>query len=138
MQPKLIKAGHHQDKRCEIHYNNEFNASDIKRIYSIENVDISFVRAWQGHSIERRWFTVTQGAFQIKLIQIDNWDKPDTASKPFTFELNNGSLDVLCVPPGFVSSIQALEKDSKLLAMSDYLLEEINDEHRFDKNYFTS
>ncbi|MFD0931596.1 sugar epimerase [Psychroflexus salinarum] len=138
MQPKLIKGGHHGDKRGEIHYNNEFDASDIKRIYTIENVDTSLIRAWQGHSIEKRWFTATQGAFQIKLIQIDNWEKPDPASKPLLFELNNGSLDVLSVPPGFVSSIQALEKDSKLLVMSDYLLGKISDEHRFDKNYFTS
>lgn len=109
MQPQLIKGGHHRDKRGEINYNNEFDTLAIKRIYTIKNVDTSLIRAWQGHSIERRWFTATQGTFKIKLIQIDNWEKPDPASKPLLFELNDNSLDVLCVPPGFVSSIQALE-----------------------------
>ncbi|WP_213522279.1 WxcM-like domain-containing protein [Nonlabens sp.] len=137
MQPKLIKGGHHQDKRGQIHYNNEFDASAIKRIYTIENIDTSLIRAWQGHSIERRWFSAIQGAFQIKLIKIDDWEKPNPKHKSSIFELNEG-LDILCVPPGFVSSIQALKKDSKLLAMSDYLLGEVSDEYRFDKNYFTT
>jgi len=45
-------------------------------------------------------------------------------------------MDVLHVPPGYVSSIQSQEKSSKLLVMSDYLLGEIQDEYRYDITYF--
>jgi hypothetical protein len=45
-------------------------------------------------------------------------------------------MDILHVPQGYVSSIQALEESSKLLLMSDYLLGEISDEYRYDITYF--
>jgi hypothetical protein len=45
-------------------------------------------------------------------------------------------LDVLHIPQGYISSIQALEPEAKLLVMADYLLGEINDEYRFDADYF--
>ena len=45
-------------------------------------------------------------------------------------------MDVLYVPPGFVSSIRSKEPDSKLLVMSNYAIEEINDEYRFENDYF--
>ena len=138
MKPKLIKGGKHKDERGEIQFNNEFDVTEVKRIYTIENVDVSFVRAWQGHTIESRWFSALQGRFQIKLIQIDNWEHPNPNSKVLTFELHDEGLNILYVPPGYISSIQALVKESKLLAMSDYQLGEVNDEYRFDKHYFTS
>ena len=50
--------------------------------------------------------------------------------------LESKKLDVLLVPKGYVSSIQALEKGAKLLVMSDYLFGAIQDEYRFDIDYF--
>ncbi|WP_150452016.1 cupin domain-containing protein [Arenibacter lacus] len=138
MKPKLINGGSHSDTRGSIQFNNDFNAIEIKRIYTIENKNTEFIRAWQGHSIERRWFSAIQGCFEIKLIQIDHKDNPNRHTKVYTFILKNENLDVLCVPSGYVSSIQALEENSKLLAMSDYLLGEVKDELRFEPNYFTT
>ncbi|PJX28507.1 sugar epimerase [Psychroflexus sp. S27] len=138
MEPKVIKGGEHIDERGRIVYNNDFNAADVKRFYTIENVDTSFVRAWQGHSIEKRWFSVLEGKFLIKLIKINNWEEPDPKSKIQTFEISDDGLHVLYVPAAYVTSIQALTKKAKLLAMSDYMLGEVKDEYRFDKNYFTS
>tara|TARA_R110002049_G_scaffold125367_1_gene280969 strand:- start:8818 stop:9234 length:417 start_codon:yes stop_codon:yes gene_type:complete len=137
MEPKLIRGGSHSDNRGNIVYNNDFDLSGIKRIYTIQNKNTNFIRAWQGHAIERRWFSVVRGSFEIKLIQIVNWVNPDKESKVFSKVLNDKSFDILCVPKGYVNSIQALEEDSKLLAMSDYLLGEIEDEYRFNPNYFT-
>ena len=137
MKPKLIKGGSHSDNRGSIIFNNDFDVSEIKRIYTIQNKNTNFVRAWQGHAIERRWFSVVKGSFEIKLIQIDNWETPTKNLDIFSSILNDQNLDVLCVPAGYVNSIQALEENSKLIAMSDYLLEEVKDEYRFDSNYFT-
>ncbi|OAZ03087.1 WxcM-like domain-containing protein [Flavobacterium succinicans] len=134
--PILIKGNVHSDQRGQLFYNNDFNALGIKRIYYIQNTDTEFVRGWQGHKIEQRWFSVVQGAFKIVLVAIDNWDTPSTNLKQFEFYLDGQKMDVLHVPPGYVSSIQSQEKSSKLLVMSDYLLGEIQDEYRFELEYF--
>lgn len=57
METKLIRESNHSDNRGNLVYNNDFDGSEIKRIYTIKNKKTSFVRAWQGHAIERRWFT---------------------------------------------------------------------------------
>jgi hypothetical protein len=38
-------------------YNNDFDFSEIKKMYTIENSSIEFIRVWQGHRIEQRWFS---------------------------------------------------------------------------------
>ena len=45
-------------------------------------------------------------------------------------------MNVLLVPPGFISSIRSKESASKLLAMSNYGIEEIKDEYRYENEYF--
>jgi len=137
MKPTVIKGGSHSDNRGNLTYNNDFDMSSIKRMYFIQNSSTSFVRAWQGHVIERRWFSVVKGSFEIKLIKIDNWENPTKNLDIFSSILNDQNLDVLFVPAGYVNSIQALEENSKLLLMSDYRLGDIQDEYRFDSNYFT-
>ncbi|WP_395046126.1 WxcM-like domain-containing protein [Flavobacterium sp.] len=138
MIPKIIKGNSHTDQRGNLFYNNNFDLSAIRRIYIIENKSVDFIRAWQGHKIEQRWFTATNGAFKIKLIKIDNWESVSTHLEVIEFNLNAEKLDVLHVPSGYVSSIQSLEKDATLLVMSDYLLGEVSDEYRFDADYFKS
>ncbi|UUC47024.1 WxcM-like domain-containing protein [Flavobacterium cerinum] len=136
MKPQLFKGDLFSDTRGKLSFNNGFDASVIKRIYCIENTDTEFIRAWTGHRIEQRWFAATSGKFEIKLIEIDNWDNPGKNLTPFCFELSEGALDIVHVPAGYVSSIQAIEEGSKLLVMADYLWGEVKDEYRFDKDYF--
>ncbi|MNQ47698.1 hypothetical protein D3C85_615520 [compost metagenome] len=136
MIPEIITGNIHSDQRGTLSYNNDFNASVIKRVYIIENINTDFIRAWQGHKIEQRWFSAINGSFKIQLIKIDDWEKPSRDIKPFTFILSSGKLDVLHIPEGYVSSIQSLEPDSKLLVMANYLLGETKDEFRYDADYF--
>ena len=136
MIPKIIRGGSNTDSRGTLLYNNNFDASGIKRIYVIENKETTFVRGWQGHRIEQRWFSVLQGSFRIELIAIDDWDNPSKDLERFSFIVDAAKLDVLHVPSGYVSSIQSLEEGAKLLVMADYLLGEVQDEYRFDIDYF--
>jgi dTDP-4-dehydrorhamnose 3,5-epimerase-like enzyme len=136
MIPKIISGGSYSDTRGTVRYNNSFDATAIKRIYTIENDEITFVRGWQGHRIEQRWFSVLEGSFKIELIAIDNWENPSRDLKSFSFTVNAVTLDVLHVPQGYVSSIQALQEGAKLLVMADYLLGTIQDEYRFEIDYF--
>jgi len=135
-EPAIIKGGCHSDSRGQLFYNNSFDVTAIKRIYSIENESVDVVRAWQGHQIEQRWFSAVMGSFTIQLIAIDHWEKPSKNLKMSIFKLDSKNLDVLHVPAGYVSSIQALEKGAKLLVMANYLLGEIKDEYRFEVDYF--
>ena len=136
--PHLIKGNSHTDDRGILQFNNDFNAFGVKRMYTIQNRDTEFIRGWQGHQVEQRWFSVVQGSFQIILIAIDDWLRPSLNLEQYHFILNSQNMDVLYVPSGYVSGIQALESSSKLLLMSDYALGEIDDEYRFDINYFTT
>ena len=136
MVPRIITGGSHSDTRGTVRFNNSFDATAIKRIYLIENNETIFVRGWQGHRIEQRWFLVLQGSFKIELIAIDNWENPSKGLKLLSFIVNAETLDVLHVPQGYVSSIQAFKEGAKLLVMADYLLGEVQDEYRFDIDYF--
>lgn len=136
MIPKLINGNCHSDQRGRLLYNNGFDASVVKRIYIIENESPQFIRGWQGHKIEQRWFSVVSGKFKIQLIKIDDWEKPAVDLEVHTYLIDSEKLNVLHVPKGYVSSIQSLELNSKLLVMADYLLGEIKDEYRYDIDYF--
>jgi dTDP-4-dehydrorhamnose 3,5-epimerase-like enzyme len=136
MFPQLLKGNSHEDSRGILLYNNSFDATAIKRIYVIENKNTDFVRAWQGHQIEQRWFSAIKGSFKIELIAIDNWDRPNKKLERFEFMLDSEKLDVLHIPAGYVSSIQSLVEGSKLLVMADYLLGELADEYRYENDYF--
>jgi len=136
MKPTLISGNCYQDQRGQLFYNNDFDTSSIKRMYVIENHSVDFIRAWQGHKIEQRWFSAVQGSFKIQLIAIDNWEKPNDSLPRLEYILKSETLDVLHVPAGYISSIQALEEKSKLVVMSDYHIGEIRDEFRYPTDYF--
>jgi hypothetical protein len=136
LSPKIISGNCHSDPRGSLFYNNDFDATAIKRVYVIENHNTDFVRGWQGHKIEQRWFAAMQGSFEIRLMEIDDWENPSKDLVPFVFVINTEKLDVIHVPGGYVNSIQSLEEGSKLLVMSDYLMGEVNDEYRYKVDYF--
>jgi dTDP-4-dehydrorhamnose 3,5-epimerase-like enzyme len=136
MRPKIISGNCHSDSRGSLFYNNDFDATKIKRVYVIENQNTDFIRAWQGHKIEQRWFLAVQGSFKIRLIEIDDWEHPSKDLRVVEYILKSEKLDILNIPKGNVNSIQSLEEGSKLLVMADYLLGEVSDEYRFDADYF--
>ena len=134
--PKIIKGNSFTDIRGTIYFNNSFDTSEIKRMYIIQNSSVNVIRGWQGHKVEQRWFSALQGEFEINLIEVDNWETPSKYLQSIKYNLNSDKMNVLHVPPGFVSSIRSKEPASKLLAMSNYGIEEINDEYRYENEYF--
>jgi dTDP-4-dehydrorhamnose 3,5-epimerase-like enzyme len=134
----IIKGNSHSDDRGTLVFNNDYQATEVKRIYFIENKDTSFVRGWQGHQIEQRWFAAIQGSFKICIRAIDNWENPSKELPFEPFVIYATSFDVLHIPKGYITSIQSLEENSRLMAMSDYSLGTVSDEYRFDINYFNN
>jgi len=135
MIPSIIYGECHKDKRGLLSYNNSFDASIVKRFYTIEN-NLNLIRGWQGHKIEQRWFSVIKGEFEIKLIKINDWDNPEKKNKKIIFKLSDEALDILHVPAGYITSIESFIKGGKLLVMSDYKLGDINDDYKFSRETF--
>tara|TARA_B110000090_G_C13170337_1_gene365144 strand:+ start:151 stop:588 length:438 start_codon:yes stop_codon:yes gene_type:complete len=134
--PKIIKGNSFTDIRGTIYFNNSFDTSEIKRMYIIQNSSVNVIRGWQGHKVEHRWFSALQGEFEIHLIEVDNWETPSKDLQSIKYNLSSDKMNVLHVPAGYVSSIRSKESASKLLAMSNYGIEEIKDEYRYENDYF--
>ncbi len=132
LSPKFLEGKKHQDERGIITYNNDFDATSIKRMYTIENADLHFIRGWQGHKIEQRWFSAMKGTFKIQILSIAYFEKGLKDLQPYCFVLKADQMDILHVPAGFVSSVQALEEGAKLLVLADYKVGEVDDEFRFE------
>jgi len=136
--PKIISGQNYIDERGVINFFNEFDMSPIKRVYFATHFDLNVVRAWQGHIIESRWFLCLKGSFIVKLVKIDNWKNPSNNLKVYEYELSSKKNKVLYIPNGFVNGFKALEVNSKLMIMSNYGFNEIeNDQVRFDQNKWT-
>ena len=132
----IFEGKKYEDERGIITFNNEFDASEIKRIYTIENHSSDFVRGWQGHKVEQRWFATMKGEFEISVIEIDDFDQPSKDLKISKYQLNDKSLTYLHIPSGHITAIQAKKEGSKFLVLADYALGEIRDEYRFTLDYF--
>ena len=133
--PYIIKGGSYTDERGQLEFFNEFDMSSLKRIYFTTHFDIEVVRAWQGHTIESRWFRCVNGSFNVKLVEIDNWENPSDDLNVFEYELTPEKQEILYIPSGYVNGFKALKADSKLMIMSNYGFNEIeNDQIRFDQN----
>ena len=57
---KIINGGTFKDSRGTLRFVNDFDFSEVKRFYQIENSSTDIVRAWQGHKIEEKFFLLLQ------------------------------------------------------------------------------
>lgn len=137
--PRLIEGGVFSDHRGSLQFVNDFDMAVIKRMYFTTHPSTETIRAWQGHKVESRWFFCVKGTFTIKLVKIDDWENPSNSCEVFEFELKEDNPQVLYIPNGFANGFKAKTKDSKLMIMSNYGLNEIEDDHyRFDSNKWTN
>lgn len=134
----ILKGNRYEDVRGIITFNNEFDVSSVKRIYTIENQSTAQVRGWQGHKIEQRWFACMKGSFKICVIEVDDFQQPSRDLTINTYYLTDKELTYLHVKAGCITAIQSTEEGSKLLVLADYELGEIHDEYRFDLDYFAN
>lgn len=47
--PTIIKGGAFGDDHGSMRFVKDFHFKDVKRFYFIKHIDVSVVRAWQGH-----------------------------------------------------------------------------------------
>lgn len=122
--PSLIPGSAIYDERGSITFCNDFDMAQVRRMYLIAPASTKVIRAWQGHRKEEKWFYCLSGAFEIKLIEVDNFDNPTSTSPVQSFLLNQNQPQVLHIPGGFASGIKAVSEDSKLMVYSNFTVDE--------------
>jgi dTDP-4-dehydrorhamnose 3,5-epimerase len=132
--PVLIEGGQFSDERGSLRFVNSFDFKDLKRFYIIEQPK-NFVRAWQGHKIENKYFYVISGSFLICGVKIDDWENPSSDLKVHEYHLSEKESQIFMIPGGYANGFKALEDNSNLLVFSNLSLEESKqDDYRFDKS----
>ncbi|WP_423736766.1 hypothetical protein [Chitinophaga caseinilytica] len=132
MTVNLISGNDFQDARGKLTFVNDFDMSAVRRFYTIEHPDTAVVRAWQGHRVERKWFHVLEGAFEISVVKPDDWSQPSGELPVTTFKLEAGNPQVLAVPSGNATGFRATVANSKMIVFSDQSLDDSKqDDFRF-------
>jgi len=127
-EPVLINGETFNDSRGKLFSCNEFDMSNIRRMYSIENFNNNYIRGWKGHKIETRWFCATKGRIIITTIAISDLENKTANPSLVSFELSEDKLDILKVPPGYATSIQQYSNGDRICVFADFKLNETDDE----------
>ncbi len=132
MKPFSVPGGTFSDPRGRIDFVNDFHFEGVKRFYIIENIDTRFVRAWQGHREEKKFFYVLSGSILVAWVKIDDWVNPSSDLKAESIILKSDEPRILIIPPGYANGMRSLEPASRMMVMSDHhLAASLDDKIRF-------
>lgn len=127
-----IQGENFSDQRGGLNFFNNFDMSEIVRMYEIMPSDISTIRGWQGHRNEKKWFYCNSGAFTFNLVKLDDFNALSKTIAPKRFILEAKKPTVLEISGGYATGFKAQTENSKLLVFSNFSLEESkNDDFRF-------
>lgn len=135
--PRIIKGNFFKDNRGILRFVNDFNFEGIKRFYLIKHPDTSFVRAWQGHQYENKYFYPVNGSFVVAWVEIDNFENPSNNLIAQYHILSEDKSEILYIPKGYANGLKALSQDAEIMIFSDMDLKESSEEKiRFSKDYW--
>ena len=136
-EPILIKGGLSVDDRGSVSFVNDFNFSDVKRFYMIQNHVQGFVRAWHGHKKVAKYFYVVNGDAMVCGVQIDDWIKPSKELKISKFILSSRTPSILYLPAGYANGLMSLSPNTKVMVFSvNTLQDSLGDDIRFEARYW--
>lgn len=137
--PSIIQGGTHSDDRGQIKFVNEFDMSEVKRMYMTTPTIANPWRAWQGHKIEQKWFYCTRGRFEVYTVKPDNWENPSKDLEISMFELEDQSSKILHVPSGYINGFKSLQANSSIMIYSDFTVSESKaDDFRYEVDYWNT
>src|SRR5680860_1568956 len=79
--PNLIEGGLAIDDRGQLTFANDFDFSNVKRFYMVENFSQDVIRAFHGHLKEEKYVLVTSGSVIIAAVEMDDTTKPKNQTK---------------------------------------------------------
>jgi len=121
--PFIIQGGLSMDDRGFVSFINEFDFSDVRRFYMVENHKQGFVRAWHGHQHEAKYILVTQGSAMVAAIELEAMAN-DKGTLPSVFYLSSKNPQILYIPPGHFNGFKTLDANTKMMFFSTSSLEE--------------
>ena len=101
-----------------------FKFDSIIRFYFIKHPSTHFIRAWQGHKFEKKYFYPISGSFVIVWVKIDDFEKPSLDLLPEFHIINSTISELVYIPKGYANGIKALEPNSELMIFSDMEVKE--------------
>jgi dTDP-4-dehydrorhamnose 3,5-epimerase-like enzyme len=136
--PRIIKGGLAIDDRGLLRFVNDFDFSDVKRFYQVENYDISIIRAFHGHLHEEKYVYVASGSALIILVKLDNVESPSKKSELLKYVLSSDSPSILHIPAGYANGFKILRNDTRMIFYSTKSLKdsEEHDDYRYPYNYW--
>lgn len=137
--PTLIDAGLAVDDRGSLTFANDFNFSDVKRFYMVENVSTDVIRAWHGHKNEGKYVLVVKGSAIVAAVKMDDTATPNKENEVSRYVFSEKKPQILFIPPGYANGFKALELNTKVIFFSTSTLEDSkNDDYRFPADYWGS
>jgi dTDP-4-dehydrorhamnose 3,5-epimerase len=130
MEIKLYNGGIAVDDRGSVRFVNDFNFSDVKRFYQVENHRRGFIRAWHAHEKEGKYVYVATGSALVGAVPLVNNNL--TVSEGKKFVLSAKKPAVLFIPSGYGNGFMNLEEGTNILFFSTKTLDEsLGDDIRF-------
>lgn len=125
------------DDRGMVSFINDFNFSDVKRFYQVENFSKDVIRAFHGHLKEGKYVYVARGSALVCVVAIDNTKNPSKKTKVQRFILSSKKPQVVYIPPGHANGFRPLEDNSLIIFYSTSTLKQsIKDDYRFPYDYW--
>ena len=123
---ELINGGVAVDDRGQLSFVNDFDFTDVKRFYMVENHEQGFIRAWHGHKKEGKYVYVPSGAILIGTVNLETEEVE-------RFVLSSSKPQVLYIPPGYANGFMNLQDNTKVIFFSTSTLKEsMGDDIRFE------
>jgi dTDP-4-dehydrorhamnose 3,5-epimerase-like enzyme len=109
--PHILQGGVAVDDRGSVRFVNDFDFSDVKRFYQVQNHRQGFIRAWHGHQHEAKYVYVASGAALIGAVNMET----QVVDK---FVLSTQSPRILFIPSGYANGFKTLEENTIILFFS--------------------
>lgn len=133
----VIKGDLATDDRGTLRFVNDFEFSNIKRFYQVENHNINTIRAFHGHLKEAKYVYVSKGSIILCAVVLDNISRPDRNAKLERIVLTSTKPTIVYIPPGYANGFKALEKGTVVIFFSTVSIAETkDDDYRFPYDYW--
>lgn len=117
------------DDRGYLRHINDFDMSEVKRFYQVENHKKGFIRAWHGHKEEAKWVYVASGSIILGVVDMEQVGKK--TPRVAKIYLSAVKPEVVYIPASHYNGFMNLEDNTKVIFFSDKTFEEAkNDDIR--------
>jgi dTDP-4-dehydrorhamnose 3,5-epimerase-like enzyme len=125
--PAILPGGVHVDTRGMVRHVNGFKLGTADRFYVITPTRTGEWRGWVGHRRDWKWFFNITGEMVICIAAVDELEGGGTPAV-VRVNLSEQESQLLEVPPGFATAIQARSLPASLLVLSTGRIEGASDD----------